>query len=74
MIDYGDNGRMNVVETQEVVTTVENILEYVESRFEHLETQKRHEDIKALASEFWEWGAAENTEEYHYICLPRLAE
>jgi hypothetical protein len=74
MLNYGDDGQINEVECDEVQDNIDTILEYVESRFEHLDKQDRQGDIMALAQEFWEWGSADQGDEIGYLFLPRLAE
>lgn len=67
--DYGDNGFVPMIESEDVEPTVSNIIEYVESRFEILEAQERLGDILALVQEFREWGDAEEGDEIgYYIC------
>ena len=58
MLNYGDDGQIQEVESDEVQETIDSILEYVESRFDALDKEDRQEDIMALAQEFWEWGRA----------------
>jgi hypothetical protein len=71
-IDYGDHGKVTSVEEDDVETVIENILDFVDTRFEILEAENRHGDIRALASEFYEWGAAETGDDIGYLFLPRL--
>lgn len=73
-IDYGDHGKVTSIEEDSVETVIDEILEYVESRFEALETEDRQADIMALASEFWEWGAAETGDDIGYLFMPRLKD
>lgn len=68
--DYGDNGVVPMIESETVQTTVDNIIEYVESRFEILEAQERLGDILALVEEFREWGDAEEGDEISYYTCP----
>ena len=74
MLNYGDDGQIQEVESDEVQETIDSILEYVESRFDALDKEDRQEDIMALAQEFWEWGSADDGDEIGYMFLPRLAE
>ena len=74
MLNYGDDGQIREVESDEVQETIDSILEYVESRFDALDKEDRQEDIMALAQEFWEWGSADDGDEIGYMFLPRLAE
>ena len=74
MLNYGDDGQIHEIECDDVENTINNILEYVENRFESLELQNRQGDIAALVQEFCEWGVAENGDEIGYLFLPRLAE
>lgn len=73
MLNYGDDGQIQEVECDDVQETIDTILEYVESRFEHLNAQDRQADIAALAQEFWEWGSADEGDEIGYMFLPHLA-
>jgi hypothetical protein len=72
MLNYGDDGQIQEVECDEVQKNIDAILEYVESRFEHLDKKNRQDDIMALAQEFWEWGSAGDGDEIGYLFLPRL--
>jgi len=74
MLNYGDDGQIQEVESDQVQETIDSILEYVESRFDALDKEDRQEDIMALAQEFWEWGSADDGDEIGYMFLPRLAE
>jgi len=74
MLNYGDDGRIQEVESDDVQDTIDTILDYVESRFEMMEMQDRQQDMMALAQEFWEWGSADDGDEIGYLFLPRLAE
>lgn len=74
MLNYGDDGQIQEVESDEVQETIDSILEYVETRFDALDKEDRQEDIMALAQEFWEWGSADDGDEIGYMFLPRLAE
>jgi hypothetical protein len=67
--DYGDNGVVPMIESEDVQPTIDNIITYVESRFDILEAQERLGDILALVQEFREWGDAEEGDEIgYYIC------
>ena len=67
--DYGDDGVVPMIESQDVQTTVDHIIQYVEARFDILEAQDRLGDILALVEEFREWGDAEEGDEIgYYIC------
>jgi hypothetical protein len=67
--DYGDDGVVPVIESNDVEPLVESILEYVEARFEILDKQNRDADIMALYQEFHEWGTAgEGDELSFYVC------
>ena len=74
MLNYGDDGQIQEVESDQVQETIDSILEYVESRFDALDKEDRQEDIMSLAQEFWEWGSADDGDEIGYMFLPRLAE
>lgn len=74
MLNYGDDGKIQHVDCDEVQETIDDILEFVESRFEILEMEDRQADIMALAQEFWEWGSAEEGDEIGYLFLPMLSE
>lgn len=71
-IDYGDDGQINTIEEREVEDVINGILEHVEARFEILDIEDRQADIKALAEEFWEWGAAECGDDIGYLFLNYL--
>jgi len=69
--DYGDDGVVPMIESDDVETVVEDILEYVEARFEILDKMgDRDADIMALCQEFMEWGAAEQGDEVSYYTCP----
>lgn len=69
--DYGDDGVVPMIESDEVETVVENILEYVEARFELLSNEGgRDHDIIALVEEFHEWGTAEQGDDISYFTCP----
>jgi hypothetical protein len=68
--DYGDNGVVPMIESDDVQPTVDNIIQYVESRFDILEAQERLGDILALVQEFREWGDAEEGDEISYYICP----
>jgi hypothetical protein len=68
--DYGDDGVVPMIESEDVQTTVENIIQYVEARFNILEAQDRLGDILALVEEFREWGDAEEGDEIGYYTCP----
>jgi hypothetical protein len=68
--DYGDDGVVPMISSDEVQTTVDNILSYVESRFDVLEPQDRLGDILALVEEFREWGDAAAGDEISYYTCP----
>lgn len=68
--DYGDDGVVPMINSETVQSTVDNILTYVESRFEILEAQEHLGDILALVQEFREWGDAEAGDEISYYTCP----
>jgi hypothetical protein len=69
--DYGDDGVVPMIESDDVETVVENILEYIENRFEILHKEGgRDGDIFALCQEFYEWGTAEQGDEVSYYTCP----
>lgn len=70
--DYGDDGVVPMIESEEVADVVDAILEYVEARFEILDMQERYHDQMALAQEFWEWGAAEAGDDISYYTCPNF--
>jgi len=71
IIDYGDDGVIPMIDSDDVQTVVENILEYVENRFELLnEEGGRDADIFALVQEFQEWGTADAGDEISYFTCP----
>ncbi len=70
-IDYGDDGVIPMIESDQVESVVENILEYVEARFEILDLMGgRDGDIMALVEEFHEWGTAQQGDEVSYFTCP----
>ena len=71
IIDYGDDGVVPMIESDDVENVVETILEYVENRFELLDQEGgRDADIFALCQEFHEWGTAEAGDEVSYFTCP----
>ncbi len=69
--DYGDDGVVPMIESDDVVEVVENILEYIENRFEILHKEGgRDGDIFALCQEFHEWGTADTGDEISYFTCP----
>lgn len=70
--DYGDDGVVPMIESEEVADVVDAILEYVEARFEILDMQERYDDQMALAQEFWEWGAASVGDDISYYTCPNF--
>lgn len=69
--DYGDDGVVPMIESDDVETVVENILEYVEARFDILDKMGgRDGDIMALCQEFMEWGSAEQGDDISYYTCP----
>lgn len=69
--DYGDDGVVPMIESDDVETIVEDILEYVEARFEILDKMGgRDGDIMALCQEFMEWGSAEQGDDISYYVCP----
>jgi len=73
-IDYDDDGVVPMVESEEVETVIENILEYVEARFEILDKMgNRDADIFAICEEFHEWGTAEQGDDLFYFVVPTFS-
>jgi len=71
IIDYGDDGVVPMIDSDDVENVVETILEYVENRFELLHKEGgRDRDIFAHVEEFQEWGAAEQGDEISYFTCP----
>ena len=69
--DYGDDGVVPMIESEEVETIIENILEYVEARFTTLDLEGgRDRDILALVQEFHEWGTADQGDDISYYTCP----
>jgi len=69
--DYGDDGVVPMIESDEVEAVVESILEYVETRFGILDKEGgRDGDIFALVQEFHEWGTAEQGDDVSYYVCP----
>ena len=70
--DYGADGVVPVIESNDVEPLVESILEYVEARFEILDKQNRDADIMALCQEFHEWGTAGEGDELSFYVCPKF--
>lgn len=71
IIDYGDDGVVPMIDSDNVEDVIENILEYVEGRFDILDKMgNRDGDIMALCQEFMEWGSAEQGDEVSYFTCP----
>ena len=69
--DYGDDGVVPMIESDEVESVVESILEYVEARFDILNKEGgRDADIFALVEEFHEWGTADQGDDISYYVCP----
>lgn len=69
--DYGDDGVVPMIESDDVEDVVESILEYVENRFEILSKEGgRDGDIFALVEEFHEWGTANQGDDVSYYTCP----
>lgn len=69
--DYGDDGVVPMIESDEVEAVVESILEYVEARFDTLHKEGgRDADIFALVEEFHEWGTADQGDDISYYTCP----
>lgn len=71
IIDYGDDGVIPMIDSEDVEEVIENILEYIENRFEVLDKEGgRDEDIFALCQEFSEWGTAQQGDQLSYYVCP----
>jgi len=70
IIDYGEDGVVPMIESDEVGDVIDSILEYVDARFEILDKQDCQNEILALCQEFYEWGAAEGGEQISYYVCP----
>jgi hypothetical protein len=70
IIDYGDDGVIPMIDSENVNDVVNDILKYVEARLEILNKQNRRADIFALCQEFLEWGIAEDGDELFYFICP----
>lgn len=69
--DYGDDGVVPMIESDQVEKVVEDILEYVEARFDILSNLGgRDGDIMALCQEFYEWGSADQGDDISYYTCP----
>lgn len=73
-IDYGDDGSVRTINDPTVENSIDSILEYVESRFDILDSENRQEDIVALCQEFFEWGTAEEGDDLGYLFLNYLGD
>lgn len=73
IIDYGDNGAIPMIDSDEVEPIVNGILDYVENRFDLLDAEGgRDGDILALCQEFLEWGTAKKGDELSYYVCPKF--
>jgi hypothetical protein len=74
MLDYGNDGQIKEVESDDVQEVIDDILELFENRMKQLEVEDRYRDILAICQEFHEWGVAEDGDEIGYLFMPRLAD
>lgn len=68
-IDYGDDGSVSYNDDPNVEQVIDDILEYVEGRFDVLDKEDRQDDLIALCQEFLEWGAADQGDDIGYMFL-----
>jgi hypothetical protein len=72
IIDYGDDGVIPMINSEEVENVISDILDHVEARFEILDGQDRQADILALCEEFHEWGTAKAGDVVSYYTVPKF--
>jgi len=74
MLDYGNDGQINEVESTSVEDVIDPILDNMEARMKQLEETESWRDIMSICQEFHEWGAAEEGDDIGYLFMPRLSD
>jgi hypothetical protein len=74
MLDYGNDGQINEVESSSVEDVIDTILDDMESRMKQLEETESWRDIMSICQEFHEWGAAKEGDDIGYLFMPRLSD
>ncbi len=74
MLDYGNDGQINEVESSSVEDVIDTILDDMEARMKQLEETESWRDIMSICQEFHEWGAAKEGDDIGYLFMPRLSD
>ncbi len=74
MLDYGNDGQINEVESSSVEDVIDTILDDREARMKQLEETESWRDIMSICQEFHEWGAAKEGDDIGYLFMPRLSD
>ena len=74
MLDYGQDGQINEVESRDVESVIDPILDTMEARMKQLEETESWRDILSICQEFHEWGAAKEGDDIGYLFMPRLSD
>ena len=74
MLDYGQDGQINEVESHDVESVIDPILDAMEERMKQLEETESWRDIMSICQEFHEWGAAKEGDDIGYLFMPRLSD
>ena len=74
MLDYGQDGQINEVESRDVESVIDPILDTMEARMKQLEETEYWRDILSICQEFHEWGAAKEGDDIGYLFMPRLSD
>ena len=74
MLDYGQDGQINEVESGDVESVIDPILDTMEARMKQLEETESWRDILSICQEFHEWGAAKEGDDIGYLFMPRLSD
>ena len=74
MLDYGQDGQINEVESRDVESVIDPILDAMEARMKQLEETESWHDILSICQEFHEWGAAKEGDDIGYLFMPRLSD
>ena len=74
MLDYGNDGQINEVESSSVEDVIDTILDDMEARMTQLEETESWRDIMSICQEFHEWGAAKEGDDIGYLFMPRLSD
>ena len=74
MLDYGNDGQINEVESTSVEDVIDPILDGMEARMKQLEETESWRDIMSICQEFHEWGDAQEGDDIGYLFMPRLSD